>query len=120
MVEIPKQIVVLNTINQVFNFRLPLILRGFKVLEFFHLEDVVNWLATCSANTINVAAIILKIKEADPLLASLSEFQVPIYVVNTDDALERQLKRDMNAASSEYFVFCRDENQLEVIFQEFG
>jgi len=120
MAEIPKQVVVLNTINQVFTHRLPLILRGYKVVEFFHLEDVVNWLETCSANTINVAAIILNLKEVDPLLITLSEFHVPICVVSTDEMLERQLKRCMKSASHGHLMFCRDENQLEVIFHEFN
>ena len=108
----------LNTINQVFNQRLPLMLRGFKVVEFFHLEDVVNWLETCVANTIHVTAIILMIKEADPLLTSLSEFRVPICVISTDDALERQLRGFIATVSDLHIAFCRDEKQLEMIVHE--
>jgi len=120
MAETLKQIVVLNAINQVFNRRLHLMLRGFRVVEFVHLEDLVNWLETCAVNTINVAAIILIIQEADPLLSALSEFPGPICAIGTDEVLECQLKEVIRTASKKPIVFCRDESQLEAIFHEFS
>jgi hypothetical protein len=120
MAETLKQVVVLNAINQVFNRRLHLMLRGFRVVEFVHLEDLVNWLETCAVNTINVAAIILIIQEADPLLSILSEFPGPICVIGTDEALECELNKVISTASGKPIVFCCDENQLEAIFHKFS
>ena len=119
MAATPGQVIILNEINTRLNQRLHLVLRGYRIVEFSHSDDVINWLENCKANNQRVVAVIVLGGEIIPFVEWFITGDIPLFIVSDDSGFDRNLKQELKAISvNENVIFCRNGEQLEAVLME--
>nr|WP_320049348.1 hypothetical protein [uncultured Desulfuromonas sp.] len=121
MAATPGQVIILNEINTPLNQRLHLVLRGYRIVEFSHSDDVINWLENCKANNQRIAAVIVLGSEIVPFVQRFVTVDIPLFIVRDDSGFDRDLEQELKEISvNENVIFCRNGEQLEAVLMELG
>jgi len=99
-------------------FRLQL--KNYEVVVFKHVEETVNWLSTCRANLIDVAALVITSKDKSPLFSQMIMTGVPTFFVGFSEQEKTEIETSLEGLAHTALCFCRREQFIDDLSKVIG